>query len=146
MTFETIILAAAKAAKVSGVLLLAICSHESNNFTMNYSPQDNGSPSFGICQIKYGTAVALGFAGKASDLMNPQTNATYAAKYLAHQAFYYGEDWVKLAASYNAGTYNPGKVFGCPRNLKYIKLVQNKLPNEFKNRLECKKEIADENF
>ena len=52
MDVTTIILNAAKVAKVSGALLLAICSHESNNFTMNYAHNDKGSPSFGSCQLK----------------------------------------------------------------------------------------------
>lgn len=146
MDVITIILSAAKVAKVSGVLLLAICSHESSDFKLNYSPHDHGSPSFGSCQVKLETAKMLGFDGKPEELMNPQTNARYAAKYLAYQQNQYGDDWVMLTAAYNAGSYNPSpKVVGCPRNLKYVRLVQNHLPEEFKEKLECGKELVRNN-
>ena len=149
MTFEAIILSAAKSAQVSGILLLAICSHESNDFTMNYAAQDHGSPSYGICQIKKATAIQNGFNEKNENLMNPKTNAKYAALYLKYQQARYGENnWCVLAASYNSGSYSPSrKVPGCPRNLKYIKLVQKKLPLQFRDKLQCEdRELADENF
>lgn len=138
----SIILNAAKAAKVSGVLLLAICSHESANFTLNYAPHDHGSPSYGSCQVKADTAWALGFSGKVEDLNKPEVNAKYAALYLAYQQDRYekeyGENWVVLTAAYNAGTYHPSsKVVGCPKNLKYINFVKNHLPEEYKNKLTC---------
>jgi len=141
MEVTTIILNAAKVAKVSGTLLLAICSHESNNFTMNYVPHDHGSPSYGQCQVKKNTAELLGFKGKPEDLMNPETNIKYAALYLAYQQNRYGEDdWVMLTSAYNAGSYLPSaKVVGCPRNLKYVRLVKKKLPLEYQNRLDCGK-------
>lgn len=147
MTIESIILAAAKAAHVSGVLLLAICSHESNNFTMNYAPNDHGSPSFGICQVKKSAALQNGFNEKTENLMDPVTNAKYAARYLRYQQSRYGEDnWLILTASYNSGSYNPSrKMPGCPKNLKYVKLVQKRLPEEFKDRLQCDgRELAEE--
>ena len=133
MDIVSIILNAAKAAQVSGVLLLGICAHESNDFTMNYSPYDHGSPSYGFCQLKYRTAIILGFKGSPSELMGPKVNAKYAALYLKYQEKRYGDDWTKI--------------LGCPRNLRYIKLVQKKLPSEFRGRLECEnREIADEDF
>ena len=140
MDVISIILAAAKLVGVSGTLLLAVCQHESGNFTQDYTAMDGGSPSFGSCQIKYGTAKFLGFKGKPKDLMGPKTNSKYSALYLKYQQDRYGSDWVKLAASYNAGMYRPSKkVLGCPMNLKYVKLVQKKLPEKFKNRLNCGK-------
>lgn len=139
MTYSTIILAAAKLAKVSGALLLAICTQESN-LTNAYVLHDGGSPSIGVCQIKYETAKMLGYKGKAQGLMNVQTNATYAAKYLAYQQERYGNDWHKLAAAYNAGSYNPStKIVGCPRNLRYVKAVKSKLDDEFHTRMVCGK-------
>ena len=141
MEVTTIILNAAKVAKVSGTLLLAICSHESNNFTMNYAPHDHGSPSYGQCQVKFGTSQMLGFKGKAEELNDPATNALWAARYLKYQQTRYGEDdWVMLTSAYNAGSYLPSaKVVGCPRNLKYIRLVKKKLPLEYQNKLDCGK-------
>ena len=139
MEIVSIILNAAKMAKVSGVLLLAICNHESNGFTMNYSAYDHGSPSYGACQVKESTARMLGFKGKTKDLMNPAVNAKYAALYLQYEQGRYGEDdWCILTSSYNAGSYNESSKFpGYPRNLKYVRLVQKKLPEDFKDRLSC---------
>lgn len=137
MIYETIILAAAKAAKVSGALLLAICTHESNLKNVKV-PDDGGSPTYGICQVKYETAQMMGFTGKPKDLMDPETNAKYAAAYLKYQKERYGSDWIKVTAAYNAGTYNESsKIPGCPRNLKYLKHVKKKLDESLRHRLRC---------
>lgn len=139
MDLATTILATAKAAQVSGALLFAICSHESNGFKMNYAPNDKGSPSIGSCQIKEATARMIGFKGLTADLMKPSVNVYWAAKYLAYQQVRYGEDsWVKLAAAYNAGSYIPSKKKpGCPVNLKYVIKVQAYLEDDLKSRLVC---------
>lgn len=142
MNYNAIVLAitkAASAAKVSSALLLAICSYESADFTVTYNHIDGGSPSYGICQIKEDTARMLGFKGKASELMNTHTNAKWAARYLKYQEDRYGtNDWCKLAAAYNAGSYNESKkVPGKPRNLKYVRRVQRKLAEELQDRLSC---------
>jgi soluble lytic murein transglycosylase-like protein len=143
MTYSAIILAAAKAAKVSGTLLLAICTYESN-LTNIVVYRDGKSPSYGVCQVKYETAQMIGFKGKSQDLVNPGVNAKWAARYLAYQTTRYGEnDWCKLVAAYNAGTYNESKKFpGKPRNLKYVRRVQKRLPEEDKPRLSCDKDAA----
>jgi soluble lytic murein transglycosylase-like protein len=137
MTYEAIILAAAKAAKVSGALLLAICTHESglNNITV---PHDGGSPSYGICQVKYDTAKLMGFTGKPEDLIIPKVNAKWAAAYLKYQEERYDGNWCKIAAAYNAGKYNESKKKpGCPRNLAYVKHVQDKLDDSLQPRMSC---------
>ncbi len=143
MNVINIILNAAKVAHVSGNLLLAICAHESGNFTLNYSPHDHGSPSIGVCQIKESTARLLGFKGNPKDLMDPKVNSLWAAKYLKYQQKRYGDDWVRITAAYNSGSYNPSKIAGCPRNLHYIKKVREKLPVELRYMLDCgNREIA----
>lgn len=157
MTLVATILAAAKAVGVPGALLLAICTHETNlkNITV---PNDGGSPSYGVCQIKEKTARALGFKGavtgptiegkvffgtlepkgKPAGLLVPSVNAKYAAKYLKKQLDKYEGDWCKATAAYNAGRYNPSsKVMGCPRNLKYIKKVVLHLDGKNKDQLAC---------
>jgi len=137
MIYETIILAAAKAAKVSGALLLAICTHESGLQNV-LVPHDGGSPTYGICQVKFETAKMIGFQGKAKDLMIPKINAKWAAEYLKFQKERYDGEWMKAVAAYNSGTYNPSsKVPGCPRNLKYIKHVQRKLAEHLQEKLSC---------
>ena len=139
MTYSAIILAAAKAVKVSGALLLAICTQESN-LTNAMVLHDGGSPSYGVCQLKYETAKMVGFKGRKQDLMDVKTNATFAAKYLAYQQTRYGDDWHKITAAYNAGSYNPSsKILGCPRNLRYVKAVKDKLDESYHTRMACGK-------
>ena len=130
------LLSAAKIAHVSGTLLVAICSHESMDFQLNYVAHDMGSPSFGVCQLKEFSARQMGFKGVASDLNKPEINAHYAALYLSYQQKRYGEDWLLLVGAYNAGSYLPNED-GCPKNMKYIRLVQEKLPEDLKPRLDC---------
>lgn len=137
MTYELIILAAAKAAKVSGELLLAVCMHESNLKNVEV-PHDGGSPTYGICQVKLGTAQMLGFTGNAKGLMVPEINAKWAAIYLKKQKERYDQDWCKAVAAYNAGRYNESKVSpGYPMNLKYVRKVQAKLEDHLRHKLSC---------
>jgi soluble lytic murein transglycosylase-like protein len=140
MTYYQIISVAAKAAKVSAVLLYAICQHESNDFMYDYTLYDNGSPSYSACQIKEASARQLGFTGDAMKLRDPRIGAKYAALYLKYEQDRYGDDWIKIVSAYNSGTYTEGKIKGCPRNLKYLRLVQQKLPENLRYKLECKKE------
>jgi soluble lytic murein transglycosylase-like protein len=144
MTYLQIIGVAAKAAKVSAVLLYAICAHESNDFMYDYTMYDAGSPSYSVCQIKESSARQLGFTGEAMELRNPNIGIKYAALYLKYQQQRYGNDWIKLVASYNAGSYIEGKVKGCPRNLKYIRKVQQKLQKDLQRKLSC--DIKDSKF
>lgn len=138
MDIVSTILSAAKVAKVSGILLLAICNHESNGFKLNYTPYDNGSPSYGVCQLKEDSARQVGFKGKSQDLMNYKVNIKYSALYLKYEQDRYGEnDWCVLTAAYNSGSYLESRYPGYPRNLKYVRLVQKKLPEDFKDRLSC---------
>jgi soluble lytic murein transglycosylase-like protein len=143
MNYLTIITAAAKAVGVSATLLFAICSHESRDFTLDYSEYDNGSPSYSVCQVKKDTAVMLGWKGKnPMELRNPHVGIKYAALYLKYQQDRpeYGKDWVKLVSAYNAGSYNESsKKPNCPRNLKYLRLVQEKLPKHLQHKLDCGK-------
>lgn len=141
MSFTSIILLAAKKAGVSGALLLAICTHESGLRNV-LVPHDGGSPSYGICQVKYDTAKMIGFSGKEKDLMDPTINAKWAAEYLKFQKERYDGDWMKSTAAYNSGTYNESrKIPGCPRNLTYLKYVQKKLDENLQHKLECGKEV-----
>lgn len=137
LNFISAVMTAAQKVGVSASLLVAICAHESN-WKNVVVPHDGGSPSYGICQIKQDTAKMLGFKGKPSELMRPSVNAYYAAKYLKYQEERYGEDWCKIAAAYNAGSYNESMVVpGKPRNLKYVRRVQAKIDSHLKHRLSC---------
>ena len=137
MTYETIVLAAAKVAKVSGTILLAICTHESGlkNITTQH---DGGSPSIGICQVKYETAKMLGFTGEASGLENPKTNAKWAAEYLKYQYERYDHNWHKTISAYNAGSYNESNIVpGCAKNRKYVNAVKKHLDKNFQEMVKC---------
>ncbi|SLN37972.1 murein transglycosylase C [Pseudoruegeria aquimaris] len=48
----------------------------------DYRPRARNGPYFGLMQILPETAGQMGFRGKPSDLLDPQTNLTYAVKYL----------------------------------------------------------------
>lgn len=133
-----LIINTAKTVGVPGDLLLAICRNESGDFRYNYNGYDRGSPSFGPCQVKKKTAQKLGFRGTNAHLMEPEINVYWAAKFLRYQQDRYGDDWVKLTASYNSGSYHPSKkVLGCPRNLGYVKKVQKWLPVNLQGMLNC---------
>lgn len=138
MTYLSIITAAAKAAKVSAILLYAICAHESNDFSLDYSMYDNGSPSYGVCQIKYETSLTLGFHGKPMELRNPHIGTKYAALYLKYQLNRYNGNICKSVAAYNAGSYiESTKMTNHPKNLRYVKSVQKRLDKRLRPMLDC---------
>lgn len=142
--YAEIILKWARFWKVPGHLLLAICTHETGLKNIVHH-NDGGSSSYGICQIKAETARSLNFSGKDSDLMDPNVNAGYAAKYLLKQLDRYDGDWCMATAAYNAGRYNPSVIPGKPRNLKYIKAVTLHLDDEHKDFLICgSRKVASE--
>jgi soluble lytic murein transglycosylase-like protein len=129
MTYSAIILLAAKKAAVSGTLLLAICTQESRlkNVVLR---NDGGSPTFGICGVKLGTAQMFGFQGTSDDLMKPAINAKFAALYLKYQLNRYENNIERAIAAYNAGSFNESLVLpGRPRNLKYVKKVMALMGN-----------------
>lgn len=145
MTYTETVVAAAKAYKVSSALLLAICTHESGGLKNVLVPHDSGSPTYGICQVKEGTAKMFGYKSEGTGLMDPATNATYAAKYLRYQLDRYDGNWCMSVAAYNAGSFNEStKAPGKPKNLKYVRLVQDQLSESEKNLLSCEPtEMAD---
>ena len=138
MTYLQIIAGAAKAAKVSATLLYSICAYESNGFMYDYTMYDAGSPSYSVCQIKENSARQLGFTGEAMELRDPRVGIKYAALYLRYQQERYGNDWVKIVSAYNAGSYiESTKVPNCPRNLKYITKVKERLEKDLQYKLSC---------
>lgn len=107
-------------------ILLALCWGESS-FRSNVSHMDNGSMSYGTCQVKLETAQWLdkvyhhAHKATAAKLENTKVNAFYAAKYLQYQLVRYDGDWTKAIDAYNAGSAQntrPGK------KTKYIKKVE----------------------
>jgi len=48
-----------------------------------YNPRAVSKGNYGMMQIRLGTARAMGYRGSAAGLLDPNTNMTYAVKYLA---------------------------------------------------------------
>ena len=59
--------------------------------------------SYGLAHVMGGTARWMGFEGLLSQLFDPLTNITYAAKYLQFQLRRYKYDVLDAVAAYNAG-------------------------------------------
>ena len=85
-------------------LLMAVCYTESKLDPQAVHHDDGGSDSLGLCQIKLSTAQWLGFTGTREQLMNPETNAYYSAKYLKHQLLRYNNNITKAIIAYNRGS------------------------------------------
>lgn len=83
-------------------LLDSLCWVESNHEITAIHHDDGGEDSLGICQIKYSTAKEMGFKGTRKQLMEPNYNIKYSAKYLRYQIDRYRS--VKRAViAYNRG-------------------------------------------
>lgn len=137
MAYESIILAAAKAAKVSGSLLLAICMHETKLENV-LIPYDGGSPTIGICGLKHETAKMMGYTWEPVGLMNPEVNAKWAAEYLKYQMNRYDQNLCKAVSAYNAGKYTESTTSpGNPKNLKYVNKVKRNLHLSLQHTLNC---------
>lgn len=111
---------AAQAAVVPFELLRAICTVESNLNPLAINQYDGGSPSYGLCQIKYATAKMVGYRGDPKGLLNVETNTLYAARYLKRAITRYKADWLKAISAYNAGKASQ-------YNVKYVNKVLDKL-------------------
>lgn len=84
-------------------LLPAVCYVESG-YRLKVVHKDDGGPrsSLGVCQVQLRTAKFLGYRGTAKELMDPVTNAAYAAAYLSYQYTRYNS-WDKAVIAYNRG-------------------------------------------
>jgi len=103
-------------------LLSAICFSESRHEPRAINPNDGGSSSLGVCQIKLATARLVGYKGTERDLLYPGTNIYYAAKYLKKQLNRYNGDIPRAVSAYNAGRFNKAP-HGGPRNSRYVNTV-----------------------
>jgi soluble lytic murein transglycosylase-like protein len=65
--------------------------------------------TIGLMQIKLGTARGLGFTGTAEELRDPNTNLTYAVKYLAGAFRAAGGDFNRSVSYYAGGYYYAAK-------------------------------------
>lgn len=103
------------------LLLLAICTTESGLRNV-INVDDNGSASFGICQVKHSTAEMFHKGIHSTQLMEPGTNLLLAHKYLTYQMDRYPTNINCAIAAYNAGSCKRnglGKIY----NSRYVARV-----------------------
>lgn len=100
---EKAVFEAARLEQLDPTLLAGLCWHESGLDPARINEKDGGSASYGLCQVKLGTARGLGFQISARDLLRPDVNARVAARYLAYQLGREHGDVVRALAAYNAG-------------------------------------------
>lgn len=92
-----------KALNLPTGLLESICFVESGHNIEAIAPQDGGSPSLGICQVKFASAQMQGFKGTPRQLMTPEVNIHYAAKILKYQILRYPNNYPRAITAYNKG-------------------------------------------
>jgi soluble lytic murein transglycosylase-like protein len=74
-----------------------------------YNPRAVSKGNYGIMQIRLGTARAMGYTGSAAGLLNPETNMTYAVKYLAGAYKAAGGSEGGAVSNYARGYYARGQ-------------------------------------
>lgn len=74
-----------------------------------YNPRARNGGNLGLMQIKHATARGVGYAGPASGLMDPETNLTYAVRYLAGAYRAAGGNANRAVRLYASGYYRRGE-------------------------------------
>jgi hypothetical protein len=101
---------ASSAAGSSGVpasLIARVIKRESGG-----NPRAVSKGNYGLMQIRLGTARAMGYTGSAEGLLDPQTNMTYAVKYLAGAYRAAGGNEDRAVALYARGYHDVAKAQG----------------------------------
>ena len=76
------------------------------------NPRAVSRGNYGLMQIRLGTARAMGYTGSAAGLLDPQTNMTYAVRYLAGAYRAAGGNESRAVALYARGYYDVAKSQG----------------------------------
>jgi Transglycosylase SLT domain len=76
------------------------------------NPRAVHAGNYGLMQIRLGTARAMGYTGSAAGLLDPQTNMTYALRYLAGAYRAAGGNENRAVALYSRGYYAQAKAQG----------------------------------
>ena len=97
----------ASAAGVPASLVERVIRRESGG-----NPRAVHAGNYGLMQIKLGTARAMGYTGSAAGLLDPQTNMTYAVRYLAGAYRAAGGNESRAVALYASGYYTQAKARG----------------------------------
>jgi soluble lytic murein transglycosylase-like protein len=77
-----------------------------------YNPRAINHGALGLMQIKYATARAMGYTGSPAGLLDPETNLTYAVRYLAGAYRVAGGNANRAVANYARGYYGAAKRAG----------------------------------
>ncbi len=77
-----------------------------------YNAHAVSAGNYGIMQIRLGTARAMGYSGSAAGLLDPETNMTYAVRYLAGAYRAAGGNESRAVALYASGYYAQAKPQG----------------------------------
>jgi soluble lytic murein transglycosylase-like protein len=76
------------------------------------NPRAVHAGNYGLMQIRLGTARAMGYTGSTAGLLDPQTNMTYALRYLAGAYRAAGGNESRAVALYSRGYYYQAKAQG----------------------------------
>lgn len=68
-----------------------------------YNPRASNAGNYGLMQIRHQTARGLGYSGSAGGLLDAETNARYAMKYLAQAYKLAGGDTCRTIMKYQSG-------------------------------------------
>jgi len=74
-----------------------------------YNPRAVSKGNYGMMQIRLATARGLGYTGTAQGLLDPNTNLTYAVRYLAGAYRAAGGNHNRAVAYYAGGYYHAAK-------------------------------------
>ncbi len=85
-----------------------------------YNPRAVSKGNYGIMQIRLGTARGLGYTGSAEGLLDPNTNMTYAVKYLAGAYKVAGGNESRAVSLYASGYYYAAKRQGLNTNTRRV--------------------------
>ena len=102
--YDALVALHAKANNVPEALVHRMIVRESG-----YRPHLVSRGNIGLMQIKLGTARGLGYTGTAEGLRDPDTNLTYAVKYLAGAYRAANGDHNRAVAYYAGGYYYAAK-------------------------------------
>src|SRR5690349_14585187 len=103
-TIDALVAQHARANGVPEALVHRIIQRESG-----YNPAASHRGNFGLMQIRYGTARAMGYTGPASGLLDANTNLTYAVPYLANAYHVAGGNPDRAVTLYSGGYYREAK-------------------------------------
>lgn len=104
---STVAASQASAAGLPASLVERVIRRESGG-----NPRAVHAGNYGLMQIRLSTARAMGYTGSAAGLLDPQTNMTYALRYLAGAYRAAGGNESRAVALYSRGYYNQAKAQG----------------------------------